>query len=60
MVCVSNCSMLLIAFYGRDAEYNALAGKDSTRAVAKMSLSPDDLISDVVSEFGVFDLLLYL
>lgn len=36
-------------FYGRDAPYGALAGKDSTRAVAKMSLHPDDLTSDTVS-----------
>uniref|UniRef100_A0A3Q1EJ27 Neudesin neurotrophic factor n=1 Tax=Acanthochromis polyacanthus TaxID=80966 RepID=A0A3Q1EJ27_9TELE len=33
-------------FYGRDAPYNALVGKDSTRAVAKMSLDPADLTSD--------------
>ncbi|XP_033860668.2 neudesin [Acipenser ruthenus] len=33
-------------FYGKDAPYNALVGKDSTRAVAKMSLEPDDLTSD--------------
>uniref|UniRef100_A0A8C6TS93 Neudesin neurotrophic factor n=1 Tax=Neogobius melanostomus TaxID=47308 RepID=A0A8C6TS93_9GOBI len=33
-------------FYGKDAPYNALVGKDSTRAVAKMSLDPDDLTSD--------------
>ncbi|XP_033873423.1 neudesin-like [Acipenser ruthenus] len=33
-------------FYGKDAAYNALVGKDSTRAVAKMSLKPDDLTSD--------------
>lgn len=33
-------------FYGKDAPYNALVGKDSTRAVAKMSLQPDDLTSD--------------
>ncbi|KAG8584358.1 hypothetical protein GDO81_008793 [Engystomops pustulosus] len=33
-------------FYGKGAPYNALAGKDSTRAVAKMSLEPEDLISD--------------
>ncbi|KAK7904541.1 hypothetical protein WMY93_017148 [Mugilogobius chulae] len=33
-------------FYGKDASYNALVGKDSTRAVAKMSLDPDDLTSD--------------
>jgi len=37
------------AFYGRDATYNALAGKDCSRAVAKMSLDPADLVSDVVS-----------
>jgi len=40
--------MFMIAFYGRDSAYNALAGKDCTRAVAKMSLDPADLISDVV------------
>ncbi|KAM8945421.1 neudesin [Pelodytes ibericus] len=34
------------AFYGKDAPYNALAGKDTTRAVAKMSLDPDDLTYD--------------
>ncbi|KAM8833749.1 neudesin [Synchiropus picturatus] len=33
-------------FYGKDAPYNALVGKDSTRAVAKMSLDPEDLTSD--------------
>nr|XP_019961208.1 PREDICTED: neudesin [Paralichthys olivaceus] len=33
-------------FYGKDAPYNALVGKDSTRAVAKMSLDPADLTSD--------------
>uniref|UniRef100_A0A2C9LHX5 Cytochrome b5 heme-binding domain-containing protein n=1 Tax=Biomphalaria glabrata TaxID=6526 RepID=A0A2C9LHX5_BIOGL len=34
-------------FYGKDASYNALVGIDSTRAVAKMSLEPEDLTSDV-------------
>ncbi|XP_067845042.1 neudesin isoform X2 [Heptranchias perlo] len=34
------------AFYGKDAPYNALAGKDSTRAVAKMSLESEDLTHD--------------
>ncbi|XP_061599683.1 neudesin [Cololabis saira] len=33
-------------FYGKDAAYNALVGKDSTRAVAKMSLDPADLTPD--------------
>ncbi|XP_069464632.1 neudesin [Ambystoma mexicanum] len=33
-------------FYGKGASYNALAGKDSTRAVAKMSLDPEDLTHD--------------
>ncbi|XP_030643245.1 neudesin [Chanos chanos] len=33
-------------FYGKDAPYNALVGKDSTRAVAKMSLDPADLTHD--------------
>lgn len=36
-------------FYGKDAPYNALVGKDTTRAVAKMSLDPADLTSDTVS-----------
>uniref|UniRef100_A0A3B4B8D5 Cytochrome b5 heme-binding domain-containing protein n=1 Tax=Periophthalmus magnuspinnatus TaxID=409849 RepID=A0A3B4B8D5_9GOBI len=35
-----------IKFYGKDAPYNAMVGKDSSRAVAKMSLDPDDLTSD--------------
>lgn len=34
-------------FYGKGASYNALVGKDSTRAVAKMSLKPEDLTHDV-------------
>ncbi|XP_004082828.1 neudesin [Oryzias latipes] len=34
-------------FYGKNAPYNALTGKDSTRAVAKMSLNPEDLTSDI-------------
>ncbi|KAM5165596.1 neudesin [Mantella aurantiaca] len=33
-------------FYGKGAPYNALAGKDSTRGVAKMSLDPEDLTYD--------------
>ncbi|XP_047467206.1 neudesin [Mugil cephalus] len=33
-------------FYGKGAPYNALAGKDATRAVAKMSLNAADLTSD--------------
>ncbi|XP_024124788.1 neudesin [Oryzias melastigma] len=33
-------------FYGKNAPYNALTGKDSSRAVAKMSLNPEDLTSD--------------
>ncbi|KAF2984920.1 hypothetical protein EK904_013156 [Melospiza melodia maxima] len=33
-------------FYGKGAPYNALAGKDSTRGVAKMSLDPADLTHD--------------
>ncbi|XP_063159357.1 neudesin [Candoia aspera] len=33
-------------FYGKGAPYNALAGKDSTRSVAKMSLDPADLTHD--------------
>ncbi|XP_070590559.1 neudesin [Erythrolamprus reginae] len=33
-------------FYGKGAPYNVLAGKDSTRSVAKMSLDPADLTYD--------------
>ncbi|XP_041927264.1 neudesin [Alosa sapidissima] len=33
-------------FYAKGAPYNALVGKDSTRAVAKMSLDPEDLTHD--------------
>ncbi|KAJ8288715.1 hypothetical protein COCON_G00013740 [Conger conger] len=33
-------------FYGKDAGYNALVGRDCTRAVAKMSLDPEDLTHD--------------
>ena len=35
-------------FYGKGAGYNALAGKDCTRAVAKWSLKEEDMIPDVV------------
>ena len=35
-------------FYGKGAGYNALAGRDCTRAVALWSLDEDDMISDVV------------
>uniref|UniRef100_A0A3Q2YD37 NADH:ubiquinone oxidoreductase complex assembly factor 1 n=1 Tax=Hippocampus comes TaxID=109280 RepID=A0A3Q2YD37_HIPCM len=34
-------------FYGKHGPYNALVGKDSTRAVAKMSLEEEDLTSDI-------------
>lgn len=44
-----NCLCFSAEFYGKDAPYNALVGKDSTRAVAKMSLDPEDLTSDTVS-----------
>ncbi|XP_007951897.1 neudesin-like [Orycteropus afer afer] len=35
-------------FYGREAPYNALTGKDSTRGVAKMSLDLADLTHDIM------------
>ncbi|XP_036398253.1 neudesin [Megalops cyprinoides] len=35
-------------FYGKNAPYNVLVGKDSTRAVAKMSLDPEDLTHDTM------------
>ncbi|XP_034967177.1 neudesin [Zootoca vivipara] len=35
-------------FYAKGAPYNALAGKDSTRGIAKMSLDPVDLTHDTV------------
>lgn len=41
--------LLFLEFYGKGAPYNALVGKDSTRAVAKMSLDPADLTYDTVS-----------
>ncbi|KAH9502598.1 hypothetical protein Btru_073873 [Bulinus truncatus] len=34
-------------FYGKGESYNALVGIDCTRAVAKMSLEPEDLTSDI-------------
>lgn len=37
-------------FYGKGAPYNALAGKDSSRGVAKMSLDPEDLTYDTVRD----------
>ncbi|KAJ3613143.1 hypothetical protein NHX12_019395 [Muraenolepis orangiensis] len=33
-------------FYGKGSPYNSLVGRDSTRAVAKMSLDPADLTPD--------------
>ena len=41
--------LLSLGFYGKGAPYNALTGIDSSRAVAKMSLEPDDLNNDLVS-----------
>ena len=41
--------MLVSGFYGKGASYNSLTGKDSSRAVAKMSLDPADLNHDLVS-----------
>ncbi|KAJ8290562.1 hypothetical protein GJAV_G00014520 [Gymnothorax javanicus] len=40
-------------FYGKDAPYNALVGRDSTRAVAKMSLNPEDLTHDTDSQISM-------
>lgn len=51
MVFSKSIMSLNAEFYGKDAPYNALVGKDSTRAVAKMSLDPSDLTSDIVSLF---------
>ncbi|RUS78486.1 hypothetical protein EGW08_013733, partial [Elysia chlorotica] len=34
-------------FYGKESPYNILVGKDSTRAVAKMSLEPSDMTHDI-------------
>ena len=43
-------TQLIVAdFYGLGAPYNALVGKDCTRAVAKMSLEEEDLTDDLVS-----------
>ena len=39
-------------FYGKGAAYNALVGRDSTRAVAKMSLDPADMTPDTVGLLG--------
>lgn len=43
----------LTEFYGKGAPYNALAGKDSTRGVAKMSLDPADLTHDTVRKWAI-------
>ncbi|GFO16934.1 membrane-associated progesterone receptor component 1 [Plakobranchus ocellatus] len=34
-------------FYDKESPYNILVGKDSTRAVAKMSLEPSDMTHDI-------------
>jgi len=34
-------------FYGKDSAYNALAGRDASRAIAKMSLEEADLTEDL-------------
>ena len=36
-------------FYNKQSEYNALTGKDASRAHATWSLDPKDLIPDLVS-----------
>jgi len=35
-------------FYGKRGSYNVFAGKDCTRAVAKWSKNPEDMIPDLV------------
>lgn len=44
----ANIPISSTGFYGKGRSYNALIGKDASRAVAKMSLEPADLISDIV------------
>lgn len=56
MYCFQPSCVINAEFYGKDAPYNALVGKDSTRAVAKMSLDPSDLTSDIVSLFQMHSL----
>ena len=43
---------IILDFYAKGKPYNALMGKDCTRAVAKMSLEPEDLTHDIVSLIG--------
>ena len=43
---------IILDFYAKGKPYNALMGKDCTRAVAKMSLEPEDLTHDIVSLKG--------
>ena len=44
--------LLNTGFYGKGSGYNALTGMDCTRAVAKMSLEPEDLTHDIVSKLS--------
>ena len=44
----------IAGFYGKGAPYNALIGKDATQGVARMSLEPQHLNSDIVRMNIVF------
>ena len=45
--------LLSVGYYGKGRRYNSLVGRDSSRAVAKMSLDPADLTSDIVSIISI-------
>uniref|UniRef100_H2MV87 Neudesin neurotrophic factor n=1 Tax=Oryzias latipes TaxID=8090 RepID=H2MV87_ORYLA len=47
LVCFRSTILFTWGKVNSNAPYNALTGKDSTRAVAKMSLNPEDLTSDI-------------
>ena len=47
-------------FYGKNAAYNALTGRDASRAIALMSLDPEDLTHDLVSLILYYNVVLVL
>ena len=45
----SICIVLIVEFYGAGGKYNVFAGRDASRALAKWSMSEEDMNDNLVS-----------